>query len=146
MASLQFVFWYWWVLAMLLLAIEMLAPGFFFMWMAVAGFVTGCVLLLFPAASIATQVFIFSLLSVSSIVFWKVLVKRKQTVSDHPLLNQRAAQYIGRTFTLIEPISNGQGKVRVGDSIWKVQGEDCQDKATVKVIAVEGTKLIVERV
>lgn len=146
MAELDVVFWYWWVLAVSLLAIEMLAPGFFFLWMAVAGFATGCVLLLVPDTSFEWQLFLFSFLSAGSIIFWRVYVKTHPTDSDQPLLNQKAAQYIGRTFTLIAAIENGQGRIKIGDTFWKVQGEDCANNSRVKIIAVSGTLLMVEKI
>ena len=66
--------------------------------------------------------------------------------SDHPLLNKRGVQYLGRVFSLYEPIKNGQGKIKVDDSIWKVHGEDCDINTQVKVIAVRGTVFEVEKV
>ena len=146
MAALELVFWHWWVLAVTFLAIEMLVPGFFFMWMAVSGFVTGFVVLLFPGTSLDLQLFVFSFLSVISIIVWKVYAKKIPKSSDHPLLNKRATRYIGRTFNLIEAIENGQGKIKVDDSIWKVRGDDCDLETKVRVIAVEGTVLIVETI
>jgi membrane protein implicated in regulation of membrane protease activity len=60
------------------------------------------------------------------------------------MLNQRAAQYIGRVFTVDEPIQGGRGKVLVGDSIWLVQGSDAPAGARVRVVAVKGSVLQVE--
>lgn len=100
MAELEIVFWNWWVLALILLVVELLAPGFFFLWMAASGFVTGCLLLLIPAIDIKIQVFIFSVLSVAAITAWKLYGKKHPIATDHPLLNKRGAQYIGRVFSL----------------------------------------------
>jgi inner membrane protein len=146
MAELDFVFWYWWVLALVLLIIELLAPGFFFLWMAASGFVTGCLVLLIPAISMNGQIFVFSILSVIAIGVWKFYVKKHPIESDHPLLNKRGAQYIGRVFDLYEPIKNGRGKIKVDDSIWTVEGEDCDMAVKVKVIRVNGTVFSVEKV
>jgi membrane protein implicated in regulation of membrane protease activity len=146
MTELVFVFWYWWVIALVLLAIEILAPGFFFLWMAISGFVTGAMVLLIPSASMNVQVFVFSVLSVVAIIVWKFYGKKHPIASDHPLLNKRGDQYIGRVFSLYEPIKNGQGKIKVDDSIWKVHGEDCNIYSRVKVIAVRGTVFEVEKV
>jgi hypothetical protein len=60
-------------------------------------------------------------------------------------LNKRGQQYIGRVFSLYKPIENGEGKIKVDDSIWKVHGEDCDINAKVKVIAVRGTVFDVEK-
>jgi membrane protein implicated in regulation of membrane protease activity len=145
MNELEIVFWYWWVLAVGFLAIELLAPGFFFLWLAVSAFVVGSVLLMIPSTSFEVQLFLFSVLAVASILVWRRFVSAKAQESVHPLLNQRGAQYIGRTFNLIAPIENGQGKIRVDDTLWKVHGEDCPVGSKVKVIAVRGTVFDVEK-
>jgi membrane protein implicated in regulation of membrane protease activity len=139
MNELVIVFWNWWVLALLLLVIELLAPGFFFLWMSTSGFVTGFLLLLIPGISTELQVFIFSVLSVAAITVWKLYGKKHPIASDHPLLNKRGAQYIGRIFSLYKPIENGEGKIKVDDSIWKVHGQDCDIHTKVKVTAIRGT-------
>ena len=146
MSELDFVFWYWWVLALILLVIELVAPGFFFLWMSAAGFVTGCLVLVFPATPENFQIFEFSVLSIAAIMAWRFYSKRHPIESDRPLLNKRGAQYIGRVFNLYAPIENGQGKIRVDDTIWKVHGPDCGLDAKVKVVAVNGTIFEVERV
>ena len=83
------------------------------------------VTLLIPATSMNMQVLVFSVLSVVAIIVWKFYGKKHPMKSDQPLLNKRGVQYIGRVFNLYEPIKNGQGKIKVDDSIWKVHGEDC---------------------
>lgn len=138
------VFWYWWVLAVGFLAIEIIATGFFFLWLAVAAFVVGSVVLLLPSSTFELQLFLFSTLSVLSVLVWRRYVSAKSQTSDHPLLNQRGAQYIGRIFNLVEPIENGQGKIKVDDSLWKVSGADCPVTTRVKVVAVKGTIFEVE--
>ncbi|MDD2802416.1 MAG: NfeD family protein [Methylobacter sp.] len=146
MTELVFVFWHWWVIALVLLVVEILTPGFFFLWMAVSGFITGALVWLVPSISLNSQLFVFSIMSVVTISAWKFYVKKHPIETDHPLLNQRGAQYIGRVFSLYEPIINGQGKIKVDDSIWKVHGEDCDINSKVKVIAVRGTVFDVEKV
>jgi membrane protein implicated in regulation of membrane protease activity len=50
-------------------------------------------------------------------------------------------------FFLDEAIVRGYGRIRVGDSSWRVAGPDCPAGARVKVVAVEEGSLIrVERV
>lgn len=146
MIELEFVFWHWWVLALLLLIVELLAPGFFFLWMSVSGFVTGCIVLLMSSLSMDMQLFIFSILSVTAILVWKFYGKRHPLETDQPLLNKRGAQYIGRVFSLYKAIENGEGKIIVDDSIWKVHGEDCDIQSKVRVTAIRGTVFDVEKV
>ncbi len=139
MAELEIVFWYWWVLAVFLLGIEILAPGFFFLWLSVAGLIVGTVLFLFPSTSLEIQLIIYAILSITSILIWRQYGFKNNTETDHPLLNKRGAQYIGRTFSLIEPIKNGRGKIKADDSIWTVLGEDCSIDQQVEVVDVKGT-------
>ncbi|NOS87894.1 MAG: NfeD family protein, partial [Methylococcaceae bacterium] len=60
MTTLVFVFWYWWVIAVFLLVVEILTPGFFFLWMSVSGVVTGLCIWLIPSLSLDIQILIFS--------------------------------------------------------------------------------------
>ncbi|MGY6275812.1 NfeD family protein [Methylomonas sp. MgM2] len=145
MGDFEIIFWYWWVLAVGFLAIELLAPGFFFLWLAVSAFVAGSVLLVIPVTPFEVQLFLFSVLAVASILVWRRFVSAKAQQSDHPLLNQRGAQYIGRTFNLIAAIENGQGKINVDGTLWKVRGADCPLGSKVKVVAVKGTVFDVEK-
>jgi membrane protein implicated in regulation of membrane protease activity len=146
MAELELVFWNWWVLALVLLVLELLSPGFFFLWMAASGFITGCLLLLIPEIDSEWQILIFSTLSIGAIASWRLYGKKQLIATDHPLLNKRGDQYIGRVFSLYKPIENGEGKIKVDDSIWKVHGQDCDINTRVKVIAVRGTVFDVEKV
>ena len=139
------VFWYWWVLAVGFLAIEIIVSGFFFLWLAVSALVVGTVLLLVSNTGFDVQLLLFSVLAVSSVLAWRRYARARITpASDHPLLNRRGAQYIGRTFNLIEAIENGQGKIMADGTLWTVRGEDCAAGRKVKVVAVQGTAFIVE--
>ncbi len=146
MTALALVFWYWWVLAVIFLVIELLAPAFFFLWMSVSALVTGVIVWLIPSTSTDIQILIFSILSIISIVAWRVYGKKITIATDQPLLNRRGSQYVGRTFNLHEAIENGQGKIKVDDTIWKVHGEDCDINTKVKVIASRGTVFDVKKV
>lgn len=140
----EIIFWHWWSLGAILLIIELLAPGMFFMWMGESAFVVGAVLWVFPGMDLEYQVILFSILSVVSIVVFRRFLRHSPIQSDRPLLNQRTAQYVGRVFTLQEPIVNGRGKIRVDDSTWRVEGADCPVGARVRVTDAEGVILKVE--
>ncbi len=146
MTALALVFWYWWILAVIFLVIELLAPAFFFLWMSVSALVTGIIVWLIPSTSTDIQILIFSVLSIISIVVWRVYGKKITIATDQPLLNKRGSQYVGRTFNLHEAIENGEGKIKVDDTIWKVHGEDCDINTKVKVIASRGTVFDVKKV
>lgn len=144
MSDFVFVFWYWWIFAVAFLVIEMLIPAFFFLSMSVSALITGIIVWLIPGMSSEVQLLTFSVLSIIVIVVWKKYGKKIAIVSDQPLLNRRGSQYVGRVFNLHEAIENGQGKIKVDDTIWKVHGEDCDVGSKVKVVASRGTVFDVE--
>ena len=65
--------------------------------------------------------------------------------SDQPNLNRPAAQLVGRVVVVAEAIEGGRGKVRVGDTLWPVEGPDTPAGIEVRVRAAKGTVLVVER-
>lgn len=141
----QIEFWYWWVIAVFFFAIEVFAPGAFFLFVGVGATVVGLLLLALPQTGLELQLLTFAVVSVVSAFGWRVYQKRHPPPeTDQPALNRRGTQYIGRTFTLTEAIVNGQGKLRVDDTIWKVEGSDMPEGTQVRVTGVEGTTLTVE--
>jgi len=138
-------FWHWWIFAIALIIFEILAPAFFALWMAVAAFITGCVLYLMPDMQWQSQLILFSILSVASIIAWRKYYDKNPIKTDEPLLNRRGEQYIGRVFTLKEPIVDGQGKVNVDDSTWKIEADrDCPAGEKVKIISLNSVVFKVE--
>ena len=137
-------YWHWWILGLVLLVLEVFAPGAVFMWMGVGAGIVGVILFFAPDLGWEYQLMIFAIFSVVTIAVWRMYVRKHPTETDKPSLNRRAEQYVGRVFTLSEPIINGIGKIRVDDSTWKIRGEDCDVNTKVKVVSVDGTVLIVE--
>lgn len=140
----QIVFWHWWIAAGLLLIIELSVPTFFFMWMGIAAALVGLMLLVMPGMPLELQLVLFVVLSLITIIIWRRYRENNPITTDHPLLNQRGQQYVGRVFTLQEPIVNGAGKVNVDDSTWRVRGADLSAGEKVKIVDVDGVVLIVE--
>jgi hypothetical protein len=127
-------FWHWWILALALTTAEALLPGTFLLWMGIAAFLLGLLLWAVPTLALEIQLALFAALSLVSIGGWRLWQRRHPEASDQPALNRRAEQYVGRVFVLEEPIENGFGKVRVGDSLWRV-----------RVTGADGVVLVVER-
>ncbi len=138
--------WGWWILALALLVLEAFAPGTFFMWMGIAAALVGMLLWLVPGIGWEYQLITFAVVSVVAIVAWRHYFRRHPAKSDQPALNRRGEQYVGRTFSLSEAIENGNGKIRVDDTTWKIRGEDCDSGSKVRVVGVDGVILKVERV
>ena len=140
----QAEFWHWWIAAILLLVIETFAPGAVFLWLGIAAGVAGAVLLIFSDLTWEYQFLIFAIGTVGSAVGWRAYVRRHPTETDKPTLNRRGEQYVGRAFTLEEAIVNGQGKIYVDDSTWKIEGDDLPAGTKIQVTGVDGTILKVE--
>lgn len=136
--------WHWWILAVILVILEVISPAFFFLWLGIAAGGVGALLWLMPDLSWKIQWLCFSGFSLASLGVWHRMLKKQPTATDRPTLNRRSSQYIGRTFLLSEPIANGTGRIRVDDSSWKVSGPDAPLGSTVRVVGVDGTILHVE--
>jgi inner membrane protein len=134
-------FWHWWALGGVLAIVEVFAPGFMFLWVGVAAGLVGCLLLIWPGLQLPGQIFAFALLSVASVLAWRRVQKAHPATSDEPNLNRRGAQYVGQRGTLIVPIVNGRGRIRLGDSSWTVTGPDLPAGVYVEVTDTEGTVL-----
>ena len=57
------------------------------------------------------------------------------------LLDGRGEQMRGRDGVLAEAIVQGRGRMRIGDSLWPVQGPDLPAGSQVRVTAVQGIVL-----
>ena len=137
-------FWHWWVAAVVLIVVEVFAPGTVALWMAISAAVVGLLLFAVPDLTWQTQLLTFAVLSVATVVGWRAYQLRYPTETDQPALNRRGEQYVGRVFTLSEAIVNGTGKIHVDDTMWKVEGEDQPEGTQVRVTGVDGTLLTVE--
>lgn len=140
----QVEFWYWLIAALVMVIFEMVVPAAYFLWMGISAFVVGLLLYAIPGMPLLIQIVIFGVLSVVTLLLYKRHQKLNPVEIDEPKLNRRGEQYVGRLFTLEEPIVNGTGKVKVDDSIWKVRGSDSPAGMKVRVISVDGTVFNVE--
>ena len=135
--------WNWLILAALLFALELAAPGVFLIWFGIAAAIVG-VLSLAIEMPWQAQLVIFAGLALASVVIGRKFFHSRADQSDRPLLNRRAKRHVGRTYVVAEAIINGRGKVKVGDTVWQVEGPDAQEGAWVTVIDTDGVVLHVE--
>ncbi len=135
-------FWQWWILALGLLALEAFVPGAIFLWLGIAAGLVGALAYIWPAWHWEWQLALFAVFSIATLVGWRTW-QRHHALVPRSGLNQRGQNYVGRSFTLSEPIVNGLGKIRVDDSTWKVRGHDCPAGSRVEVTGVDGVILLV---
>jgi inner membrane protein len=141
MAAVQF--WHWWVLGGALVILEAFAPGFVFLWIGVAAGVIGCVLVVWPNLALELQLLAFAGLSLASVFGWRRWQSSRPVRTDQPNLNRRAAHYVGRRVSLVEPIVNRRGRVKLADATWAVTGPDLPAGRVVEVVAADGPVLTV---
>ncbi len=136
-------YWYWMIAAAVFLVLEILTPGVFFIWIGIAAFITGIVDLAAPETTPAVLGMIFAVLAVISACVGRKLMKKEQSAPS--TLNNRAEQYVGQVYQVYEAVTDGRGKIKVGDTVWAVVADkDIPADTSVRVVSVKGTALAVE--
>lgn len=135
-------FWNWWILAGVLLLVELLTGTFFFLWLGAAALAVG-IIMLFADWSWQVQAAVFAAIALVLLAVSRIFVRRGKDQSQ-PFLNRRAERHVGKVFTLREAIVDGRGRVQIDDTMWRVTGPDLAVNARVRVTGVEGTSLVVE--
>lgn len=137
--------WAWIVAGLVLLALELILPGGFLLWMGISGIVTGLVTLFQPIGW-PLQWLIFGVLSLVTIALWVRWTRSRPTPTDRPYLNRRADQFIGQEAVLEQAIQQGFGRVVLGDTVWRVSGADLPVGQRVRIVGNEGAVLKVEAI
>ena len=135
--------WGWVLFGIALMALEMLAPGLFMIWLGLAAILTGII----DAFSLSWQAssLVFAILSVAAVLAGRSLTMRRGDVPDPAQdLNTRGQNLIGQSFRLDRPLLNGEGQLKIGDSVWRVTGPDMVSGAKVRVVRIDGATLAVE--
>jgi inner membrane protein len=137
--------WNWLIAGLILIGIELIAPGVFMLWLGLAALLVG--LLSFVVSwSWQLQALAFAVFAIAAIPLYLRLGGRRLEQTDQPFLNRRADALVGQVFTLEKPIIDGSGTVRVGDTVWRVAGPDAPSGTRVKVVTADGAALRVELV
>ena len=136
--------WLWAIAGVLLLIAEVIAPGFFLVFIGAAAIATGLFTVLFDLG-IAPQIGLFIIYAAVFVMVFKRWYGQPDGPSADPLLNDRAARMIGRSVTVVEAVDEHGGRVRVGDSEWSARGGPAAPGDKVRVASGEGNCLIVER-
>jgi membrane protein implicated in regulation of membrane protease activity len=134
------VWWHWLVLAIVLAAAETVMPGAVAIWFAVSAAVIGLLLVVVPLPW-QWQLIMFAVLGLVAMLAYRSYTKKHPESTEQPNLNLRGQQHVGSEYTLVEPILQGFGKVRIGDTVWKVSGSDAPVGARVRVTGVDGAVL-----
>ena len=139
--------WHWASLAIILLVLEMFGTAGFLIGSSIAAFLMAAIVAISPDIDWKWQLAIFS---TSAVIFSLIYLKRFANFNentDQPNLNNRAAQHIGKRYTLSEAMINGEGRIQVGDTFWKISCDsDLQASTQIEVTDVDSMTLIVKSV
>ena len=136
--------WLWAIGGLILLIAEVVAPGFFLVFLGVAAIATGLFTLLFDLG-LAPQLALFVIYTALAVMIGKRWYAEPDTAEQQVGLNDPAGRLVGRTATAVDPIDDHGGRVRLGDSEWTARGGPAAAGDRVEIIGVEGNCLKVGR-
>lgn len=136
--------WLWLIGGVLLLAAEVVAPGFFLIFIGAAAILTGIIALAL-GLWLAPQLAIFAIVAFLSVrILGRRFYQSKYDVSSDPMLNDRVARLLGKVVTVVQPVNADGGRVRVGDSEWSARGGPAAVGDRVRIVDIDGNCLKVE--
>ena len=135
--------WLWIAGGLVLATLELLVPGVYLIWLAVAAIMTG-VLTVALDLGLPAQVIIFTSISLIAAFSARRYFNPHSIVAENPLINHKTSQLIGQSAIVTQPIEHGEGRVKLGDSEWMARGPELASGARVRVTGSDGTVLIVE--
>jgi membrane protein implicated in regulation of membrane protease activity len=135
--------WLWAIGGLILLMAEVIAPGFFLLFIGGAAVLTGLATLGL-GLGLAGQVILFAILAVLAVSLGRRVYTLPGTPDVDPLLNDRAQRLVGRTVKVVVPVDLNGGRVKVGDGEWSARGGPAAAGEMVIITGVEGNCLKVE--
>ena len=137
--------WIWAIGGLVLLIAEIVAPGFFLVFLGVAAIATGLFTRLFDL-SLAPQLVLFVIYTALAVMIGKRWYAEPDHHDQSIKLNDPSLRMVGKSVTVVDPVDDHGGRVRVGDGEWSARGGPAAAGARVRVIAVDGNCLLVENV
>ena len=135
--------WLWMIGGVLLLIAELIAPGFFLVFIGAAAIAAGLFTLLFDLG-VAGQMSLFAIYAIVAVMIGRKVYANAAVDAGDPLLNDRAARLVGRSVIVIEDVDEHSGRVRLGDGEWSARGGPGSAGERVRITGVEGNCLLVE--
>ena len=137
--------WSWVIAGLILMALETIIPGVYFLWFGISALVVGILAFAFgDALSQPWELVLFALISVATVFWVRTFANRQPVESEDKDLNLRGAQYFGRVVVVEDAISGGRGRVRVDDTLWLASGDDAPKGTRVRITGAHGTVFTVE--
>jgi membrane protein implicated in regulation of membrane protease activity len=135
--------WLWLIGGVVLLIAEVIAPGFFLIFVGAAALATGLFTVLFGLGA-AAQLALFALYALLAVMIGRRFYANRSAEIGDPMLNDRAARLIGKTVTVVAAVDENNGRVRVGDGEWSARGGPAAIGTRVRITGIDGNCLSVE--
>lgn len=135
--------WLWGIGGLILLIAEMIAPGFFLIFIGIAAILTGIVTLLFGLA-LPVQLLVFVIAAAIAVLVGRRRYEEPPNVELDARLNDPGRRLEGKLASVVAAIDEHGGRVRLGDSEWSARGGPAQPGERVRIVSVDGNALIVE--
>ena len=135
--------WLWAIGGVIVLIAELIAPGFFLLFIGAAAIATGVFTLLFDLG-LAPQLVLFALYAALAVTLGRRFYAQPGTPDQQIGLNDPSRRMIGKSVVVVDPVDEHGGRVRVGDGEWSARGGPAAVGERVIVTGVEGNCLTVE--
>jgi len=137
--------WLWLIGGVLLLIAEVIAPGFFLVFIGAAAMATGLFTLLFGLGTVP-ELALFALYALLAVMVGRRFYANRASDSADPLLNDRGRRLVGKVVTVVVAVDEHSGRVRVGDGDWSARGGPAAVGERVRITRVDGNCLNVEAI
>ena len=135
--------WLWLIGGVVLLIAEVLAPGFFLVFIGAAAIAAGLFTVLFGLGTVA-QLALFALYAVVALMLGRRFYASASAERGTVHLNDPTRRLVGKVVTAVAPIDEHSGRVRLGDSEWSARGGPAAVGERVRITGVDGNCLKVE--
>jgi len=135
--------WIWLIFGVVLLALEIAAPGAFMLWFGLAAIVVG-VLALLVVVPWQAQFILFVVLAILLVLVGRRYFSHSASNAVPSGLNARGRRLVGTIVVLDEPLVDGRGRVRIDDTAWRVTGANMPSGTRVRIVEADGALLSVK--
>jgi hypothetical protein len=140
--------WHWWGFAAVLLTLELLTGTTYLLWPTAAAALVGLLSGGGPF-SLGWEIQLLAFAAVTTVLTLAgdKFVAKRWLRTERPELNERALQLAGERVVATTDFEAGQGRVRLGDSVWAAElavGGAVSKGAVLEIVGVDGATLRVK--
>ncbi len=135
----------WLIIGAVLMLLELIVPGVYLFWLGAAALIVGG-LLNFISLGFTIQILLFAIFSIIALIVGVKVYKGKDPdITTHHLNQVRGTEYIGQTYILTMNITNNNGQLPIGDSVWSIHGDNLPAGTKIKITHLTGNTLHYEK-